>query len=54
MQSKTSLSAKQFATDSLQTTSKMTIQKTVEASGDLISNKIAVKSKKISKTLTTK
>ena len=35
---------KQFPTDALKTTSKRVIQKTVEATSDLIDNKIAIKS----------
>ena len=36
-------SAKKFATDVIKTASKIAIQKTAEASGDLIGNKIADK-----------
>ena len=42
--------AKQYATDALKTSSKRVIQKTAEASGDLICNKIADRSTKFSKT----
>ena len=41
---------KQFGTDALKTTSKRVIQKTSEATGDLIRNKIADRIKKVSKT----
>ena len=40
--------AKQFATGALKTTSKIPIQKTAEATGDLIGNKIADKVTKVS------
>ena len=40
---------KQFRTDALKTTSKRVIQKTVEATSDLIDNKIAIKSWKFHK-----
>ena len=43
--------ARQSATDPLKTTSKKAIQKTPEATGDLIGNKIADKITKISKPL---
>ena len=43
--------AKQSATDVLKTTSKRVIPKTVEATGDLIGNKIADTIKKVSTTL---
>ena len=43
--------AKQSTKDALKTTSKRAIQKMAEASGDLICNKTAYKTKKISKTL---
>ena len=39
--------AKQSATDAFKTASKRTIQKTAEAAGDLIDNKIARKTKKL-------
>ena len=42
--------AKHSATDGFKTTSKRVIQKTAEASGDLIGNKIADKIKRVSKT----
>ena len=42
--------AKQFATDACETTSTRVIQKTTEATGDLIRNKIADKIRKVSKT----
>ena len=42
--------AKQSATDALKTVSKRVIQKTVEASGDFIGNKIADRITKVSKT----
>ena len=42
---------KQSATDELKTTSKIVIQKTAEATGDLIGNKIADGITKVSKTL---
>ena len=42
-------SAKQSATDALKTTSKRVIQKTAEAAGDLIDNKIANKITWVSK-----
>ena len=41
--------AKESATDGLKTTSKRAIQKTAEATGDLISNKIAYKITRVSK-----
>ena len=41
--------AKKSATDALKTFSKRVIQKTVEATGDLISNKIANRITKVSK-----
>ena len=44
--------ARQSATDTLKTASKREIQKTTEATGDLISNKIAEKVTKVSKKLT--
>ena len=40
---------KQSATDALKTSSKSVIQKTAEATGDLIGNKIADKNTKVSK-----
>ena len=43
--------AKQSATDALKNSSKRAIQKTVEATGDLIGNKFADKITRISKTL---
>ena len=43
--------AKQSATDALKTTSKWAIQKTAEATGDLIVNQIADKITKVSWTL---
>ena len=43
--------AKQSATDTLRTSSKRVIQKTTEATGDLIGNKIADKIMKVSKNL---
>ena len=42
--------AKRSATDALKTASKRAIQKTAEAAGDLIGNKIADKSTRVSKT----
>ena len=42
---------KQSATDALKTTSKRVIQKTAEATGDLISSEIADRITKVSKTL---
>ena len=42
--------AKRSATDTLKTASKRAIQKTAEAAGDLIGNKIADKSTRVSKT----
>ena len=42
--------AKQSATDALKTTSKRVIQKTAEATLDLIGNRIGVKITKVSKT----
>ena len=42
--------AKQPATDALKTASKRAIQKTAEATGDLIGNKIAVTIAKVSNT----
>ena len=42
--------AKQSATDALKTTSKRAIQKTAEATGDLIGNKIADRTTRVSKT----
>ena len=42
--------AKQFATDTLKTTSKRAIQETTEATDDLIGNKIAGKITRVSKT----
>ena len=51
MQSKLLAHAKQSAIDALKTNLKRVIQKTAEAIGDLIGNKIAVKITKISKTL---
>ena len=44
-------SAKKSTTDAINTTSKRAIQKTAEANGDLISNKIAEKLTKVSKEL---
>ena len=44
--------AKQSATDALKTTSKEEIQKTAEAAGDLIANKIANKIEKVPKNST--
>ena len=44
-------SAKTSTTDAINTTSKRAIQKTAEANGDLISNKIAEKLTKVSKEL---
>ena len=41
--------AKKFATDAIKTLSKTEIQKTAEATGDLISNKIADKITSVSK-----
>ena len=41
--------AKKSATDAIKTASKIEIQKTTEATGDLIGNKIADKSKSVSK-----
>ena len=41
--------AKQSATEALKTTSKRVIQKTAEANGDLIGNKIANRITKVSK-----
>ena len=41
---------RQFATDSMKTESKKAIQKTVEATGDFIGNKVADKITKVSKT----
>ena len=41
--------AKQSATDALKTSSKRVIQKTAEATGDLIGNKIASKITKVSR-----
>ena len=41
--------AKQSATDALKTTSQRVIQKTVEATGDLIGNKISDKVTRVSK-----
>ena len=41
--------AKQSATDLLKTTSKIVIQKTAEATGDLIGNKIANRITKVSR-----
>ena len=41
--------AQKFATDSLKTSSKRIFQKTTEATGDLIGNKIADKITKVSK-----
>ena len=41
--------AKQFATDAFKTGSKRTIQKTAEATGDLIRNKIVNEITKVSK-----
>ena len=43
--------AKQSATDALKTNSKWAIQKTAEASDDLIGNKIANRNMKVSKNL---
>ena len=43
--------AKKFATDALKTSSKRAIQKTAEASGDLVGNKIADRNTKVSKSL---
>ena len=43
--------AKRSATDAFKTTSKIAIQKTAEATGDLIGNKTANIIKKVSKTL---
>ena len=45
---------KQSATDALKTTSKRAIQKTAEAAGDLIGNKIPNRITKVSKKFTTK
>ena len=42
-------SAKKFATDAIKTASKRAIQKTTEATGDLIGNKIADKITSVSK-----
>ena len=42
--------AKQSATDAFKTATKRVIQKTAEANGDLIGNKIANKFTKVSKT----
>ena len=42
--------AKQYATDAFKTTSKRAIQKTVEATGVFISNKIADRTTKVSRT----
>ena len=42
--------AKQSATDAFEASSKRAIQKTAEASGDVIGNKIAYKTTKASKT----
>ena len=44
--------AKQSPTDALKTASKGAIQKTAEATGDLIENKIAEKTTRISKNFT--
>ena len=41
--------AKQFVIDAIKTSSKRVIQKTVEATGDLIGNKIASRITKVSK-----
>ena len=41
--------AKQYAADALKTTSKIVIQKSVEATGDLIGNKVAHSITKISR-----
>ena len=41
--------AKKYTTDAIKTASNRTIQKTAEATGDLIGNKIAVKIASISK-----
>ena len=41
---------KQSAADTLKTSSKREIQKTAEATGDLMGNKLAIKIEKISKT----
>ena len=46
--------AKQFAADALNTTFKSVIQKTAEATGDLIGNNIANGIKKVSKKFITK
>ena len=43
--------AKQSATDALKTSSKWVIQKTEEATGDLIDNKIAIEITRVSKNL---
>ena len=43
-------SAKKSTTEAIKTTSKRAIQKTAEATGDLIGNKIAYKIRKFSKT----
>ena len=42
--------AKQYTTDLFKTSSKRVIQKTTEVTGDLIGNKIADKTTKVSKT----
>ena len=42
--------AKQYATDAFKTTSKRAIQKTVEATGVFIGNKIADRTTKVSRT----
>ena len=41
--------SKQFATDALKTTSQRVIQKTAEATGDFIGNKIAIRITKVQK-----
>ena len=46
--------AKKFATDAKKTASKRAIQKTAEATGDLVSNQIANKITSVSKKSTTK
>ena len=46
--------AKKFATNAIKTTSKRAIQKTAEATGDLVGNKIADKITSISKKSTKK
>ena len=46
--------AKKSATDAIKTTSKRAIQKTAEAAGDLVSNKIADKMTSVSKKITKK